>query len=143
MQQPSIISYFWFWILIIGILLILLAALLHLGLKKNTGWVWWIFIAGAVLAVLGIILAIVSYYNTKCVVVQPSPITEDFGCNNFSPETSVNESYIPLSSEAPVQSPVYSPMGTPSRSTLNMLQTQRGFATSSSELSRLAPPSLN
>ena len=52
----------WLWLVIIGILLILLAAIFHLAFKENTGWVWWIFVGGAVLAVLGIILAIVFTY---------------------------------------------------------------------------------
>lgn len=147
MKERSIFSYWWFWILIVGILLILLAALLHLGLKENTTWVWWIFVAGAVLAVLGIILAVVAYYNQpKCIVTEPESaiVTEDHGCSRISdnyPQSSLEKSYIPISDNE-MGSPVYSPIGTPSRSSINIPQAQRGFSTTSSGLSSLAPPNL-
>ena len=139
MMQQSIFSYVWFWFLIVGVLLILLAALLHLGLKEDTTWVWWIFVAGAALALLGIIFAIVSYFNSpRCIVAEPTS-TEEFGCDNLYES---KESFIPISQSAELNSPVYSPIGTPSRSTLNIQQTQRGFTTTGSELSSLAPPNL-
>lgn len=146
MKERSIFSYFWFWLLIIGIVLILLAAILHLAFKENTHWVWWIFAAGALLAVLGIIFAAVSYFQEpKCV---PGEIVES-ECPKVwdaSPRSasSLAQSYIPVSetqvSMKSPKSPIYSPIGTPTQANLNLPQAQRGFTTTGNELSTLAPP---
>lgn len=139
MKERSIFSYYWFWLLIVGVLLILLAAILHLGLKENTNWVWWIFVVGAVLAVLGIILSVVSYYNEPACVVEPVE-SADFDCDDIMNSSPQYNTTIPISKTAELSSPIYSPIGTPSKSTLNLPQVQRGFTTTGSELSSLAPP---
>ena len=68
---------FWFWLLIIGIFLILAAALLAGGLKEANGWVWGFFIAGIIISILGIILAIVEWNR-------PCKINKKYTSNNVS-----------------------------------------------------------
>ena len=148
MKERSIFSYWWFWALLVGVLLILLAAILHLAFKENTQWVWWIFAAGALLSILGIIFAFVSYFHQpRCVPTTTEETTEkQFGCNKVSnypsEQYSNNEQYSsPSNNEysSAMSSPVYSPIGTPSAATHNLPQAQRGFVTSANELSSLAP----
>ena len=125
MKERSIFSYWWFWLLIIGTLLILLAALFHLGFKDNTQWVWWIFAGGVLLAVIGIIFAFISYYTEpKCTPVKTGE------CPKIVP-SSLPQSDCPYA--------VHSPIPTPSVATTNFPQAQRGFTATNLELSSLAP----
>ena len=134
MQEKSIFKQWWFWMLLIGIFSILVAALLHLGLKENTQWVWIIFGIGALLAVLGIIFALVSYFTQpRCVVANTK--TDTFGCENVN----MNKMSTQIPTPIPVVSPGCSPMRQPSMATQNLPQAQRGFMSTSNDLSALAP----
>ena len=114
---------FWFWLLIIGIFLILLAALLGGGLKDVNGWIWAIFIAGAVLAILGIIFGIVAWAKAE-----PCDMRND-----------KSSKMTPVESRSDHLSSPSSPIGTPTRVTSNVPQSQRGFATTNLNLSALSP----
>lgn len=164
MKQKSILSTFWFWLLIIGLLLILTALLIGGGMKKITGWVWVIFIIGAVLAVLGIIFAIYEWFSIQnCVekVVEQSCSKNVAETNPISPvnyyERKVSS---PMRQITPIRSPEIStmrtnevpqirkietsqipssPIKTPSVVKSNVPQAQRGFATTSMDISSLSP----
>lgn len=121
MQPQSIFSYWWFWLMIIGLILILLAAVLHLTIKDNTQWVWWIFAAGALLVLIGIVLWFVSYFN------QPT-------CGVTEEKESSCPKVVPMPEDGP-----YTPKMDISMSNINLPQAQRGFTTSATEISALAP----
>lgn len=131
MKEPSIFSQWWFWLLIIGIILLLVAAFLHLGLKENTEWAWWIFIAGAVLAVIGII--------GSFVVLARSPKCTEYvaaASSDASSSAAVAETK-PLESSS-IQAPAEYQISTPSYTDLNFPQAERGFTATSQSLDSLA-----
>jgi MFS family permease len=142
MKQKSILSTFWFWLLIIGLLLILIALLIGGGMKKITGWVWAIFIIGAVLAVLGIIFAIYEWF-----AIQPCQIKQEYSCPETIPEVETPCSKVqvetPKIEKRYVKStsfiPPNSPLKTPTKIQTNVPQAQRGFSTTSVDLSSIAP----
>ena len=114
---------YWFWLLILGVFLILLASLIAGGRKEVNGWIWGIFIAGAVLAILGIIFAIVAWSRATPCYVEPA-------CDVVNSPSQ----FVPSS-----PSSLISPMGTPTRISSNVPQAQRGFSTTNLDLSQLSP----
>ena len=168
--MKSIFASIWFWILAIGFLLILIAALIGGGMKKINGWVWGLFIIGIILFILGIIFAFVEkgcsktsdrslktcetnkMSPSKCVnfELKESSITSTHHSilaspsipfpvfANSSPMTSGNLSSSNLSSSNLSPSSL-SPMGSPTKISCNVPQAMRGFVTTSSDLSSLAP----
>lgn len=110
----------WFALLLLGAFLIIVAALIGGGMKDMNGWVWALFIAGAVFIVLSIIFGFISYnssctYETPVTVVSP-PL----------PPTKLGNS-------------TYTQIGTPTRVSTNIPQTKRGFATTDLPIASLAP----
>lgn len=103
---------FWFWLLITGIFLILVAALLTAGLKESNGWIWAIFILGLILSVWGIVLGVQNSEKIQTNILSPGVYTK-------SPE--------------PVEAPVLS------KPKINIPQSQRGFTASPLSLSSLGP----
>jgi Na+/melibiose symporter-like transporter len=163
--MKSILTSFWFWLFIIGIALILLAALIGGGMKKVTGWIWALFIVGVVLALLGVIFAFVAIRNAKPCVEERNELPcpnlystsgEPIGCplakksQNYnyaspnvvnSPNNINNAAVSPNKVNSPnkANSAAVSPLGTPTLVSSNIPQAQRGFATTSLNISALAP----
>ena len=139
----SIIKSFWFWLVIIGLLLILTAILIGGGMKEIKGWTWAIFIVGAVLGLLGIIFAIIAWSRyvpckTSCSDMK-SPHESSFSSPVYS-STNVSPSSLYSSPNiSPYSSTNVSPLGTPTRVSVNLPQAKRGFSTTPFELSSLAP----
>ena len=124
---------YWFWLLILGVFLILLAALIGGGKKEVNGWIWGIFIAGAVLSILGIIFAIVAWSRATPCYVEPA-------CDvASSPSRFVPNSPVSTINTKLATSSSFSPMGTPTRIASNIPQAQRGFSTTNLDLSQLSP----
>ena len=127
----SIINSFWFWLLIIGILIVLTAVLIAGGMKKMHGWTWGIFIVGCVLAIMGIIFGLIAWKRNV-------PCKEEILCSKI--EGCEESPYFPMSSSSPMSSnPLSSRIGTPTLVTTNIPQAKRGFATTSLTLNNLAP----
>ena len=126
--MDSIIKSFWFWLLIIGVLLILTAILIAGGIKQMHGWTWGLFVVGCVLAILGIIFGFIAWYRYK-----PCPVEEEETCPKV-----IDGCGCEAESEY-VTTPVSSRIGTPTVVTTNIPQAKRGFATTSLTLDNLAP----
>ena len=110
----------WFALLIFGAFLIIVAALIGGGTKDINGWIWGLFIAGGVFILLGIILGFMQWNNNSCALKHET--------------VSVVSSPVLSSSNS-----TYSQIGTPTRISTNMPQTQRGFATTNLPIASLAP----
>lgn len=128
--MKQVTSSFWFWLLILGAFLILLAALLGGGLKEINGWVGALFITGIVLTVLGIIFAIVAWVSFKPTECSKKEKTSCPYSSSPSNSTFVSSSGM---------SQTMSPIGTPTKSSYNIPQSRRGFATTDANISSLAP----
>ena len=142
MKQKSVISSFWFWLLIVGILLILIAAMLSGGLREVNGWIWGIFIAGVIFSILGVIFALISW--SKTINTDSSHKSENIHSSYSSPSYSSpsysSPSYSsPSCSSSNYNSPIPSPIGTPTPVNYNIPQAHRGFASTNLNLSSLAP----
>ena len=92
--MKNVTSSFWFWLLILGIFLILFAAILAGGLQETNNWVWGLFVVGSILAVLGIIFAMIAWLNVRpCEIEVKSPeitdspylLSNSIGYNSPSP----------------------------------------------------------
>ena len=133
----QVVESFWFWLVIIGLLLILTAIIIGGGMREIKGWTWGIFIVGAVLGLLGVIFAIITWsrYTPKTLDCGDKPvkmtITSPLASRTVIPEAS------PIYSTP--TSAYSSPIGTPSKVTTNIPQAKRGFTATSSDLSVLAP----
>ena len=126
--MDSIVRSFWFWLLIIGVALILTSILIAGGMKQMKGWTWGIFIVGCVLAILGIIFAFVAWSKyTPCKEdeVNVNSKVEDCGCQVESPSYSYSNQVTPEITKV----------------SMNIPQAQRGFTATSINLSALAPES--
>lgn len=174
--MKSIFATFWFWLLMLGLLLILIGALIGGGTKCMNGWVWALFIVGIIFFVLSFLFMLfdlkycpsqpkkqecsmkqecgikqeceikntcgmisdnkitlnspgylssppIEKYNTKPISYSPG-VTPNISCG-MSPVTTCNTSF--------------SPMGSPTKICYNIPQAQRGFVTTSQDLSSLAP----
>jgi len=137
----QVINSFWFWLVIIGLLLILTAILIGGGMKEIKGWTWAIFILGAVLGLLGIIFAIIAWSKyTPC----GNECGDLSACDK--PIKMTITSPLVSKTNTPMNSPIYSnpgsafssPIGTPTKVTTNIPQAKRGFTASSLELSSLS-----
>ena len=112
----------WFALLLLGAFLIIVAALIGGGMKDMNGWIWSLFIGGAVLILLSIIFGFIAWnkpscdYSTTPVSVVSSPL----------PQTKLGNS-------------TYTQIGTPTRVSTNIPQTKRGFATTDLPIASLAP----
>ena len=127
--MDSIIKSFWFWLLIIGVALILTAILIAGGMKEMKGWTWGIFILGCVLAILGIIFAFVAWGRAKDYVESKETCSaqiEDCGCDAKTPFSNYTSQH---------STPQITKVST------NIPQAQRGFSATSVDLSALAPES--
>ena len=128
--MDSVVKSFWFWLLIIGMALILTSILIAGGMKEMKGWTWIIFVVGAVLAVLGIIFGFVAWSKHKPCVENSSETVcstqiEDCGCDTNSPSYSYSNKTTPQITKV----------------SMNVPQAQRGFSATSVNLSSLAPES--
>jgi len=177
MRQKSLLVSFWFWLLILGLILILTALLIGGGMKKINGWVWAIFIVGAVFALLGILFAIYEWFRVpQCKTLIDEKISScneiklsekeirnssypnyanyanefvDSNYPNYSNEgtncpSSFGETDVEIFDKTPVKIETRkilkdSPLKSPTKLDLNIPQLQRGFTTSTSEISSLAP----
>jgi MFS family permease len=158
--MKSAFNSYWFWILLLGLLLILIGALIAGGTKEFSGWVWGLFITGIIIAIIGIILGIVEWNKTESYInILPCPkivgIEENTSCNrNYSQPIISSYQHYPTfqNSQNFVQnSPQFSPqlnsiqtsspLSTPTKVTTNIPQAQRGFSTTSLNLSALSPNS--
>ena len=141
--MKNVTSSFWFWLLIIGIFLILFAALIAGGMKETNNWVWGLFVVGAVFAVLGIIFAIVEWscLDTSQYVNCPELNKDECPYANItsSPYSNVTSNVTSPGSLSFEKSVSYSPIGTPTKVNMNVPQAQRGFATTDKTISSLAP----
>lgn len=142
----QVINSFWFWLIIIGLLLILIAILIGGGMEEINSWTWAVFILGAVLGLLGIIFAIITwsrYVPLKNEYIS-SPIASSVE-SLHSPKSHLHSSPFQSHLQSPkshLQSPkscYSSPIGTPTKVTTNIPQAKRGFTASVIELSSLAP----
>ncbi len=118
--MKSLIGSFWFWLFLIGILLILTSLIIGGGMKKIAGWNWAIFVVGLVFSVLAIIFALYECFKVPEVTYEEKVTT-----------TTTTTTPIINSPQSPFKSPTYI--------NSNIPQAQRGFATTSSELSSLEP----
>ena len=124
--MDSVIKSFWFWLLIIGVALILTSILIAGGMKEMKGWTWGIFIVGCVLSILGIIFGFVAWSKYKpCQENVENTKVEDCGCQVESPSYSFSNHATPEITKV----------------SMNIPQAQRGFSTTSMNLSSLAPES--
>jgi hypothetical protein len=170
--MKSAFESFWFWILLLGLLLILVGALIAGGTKEFSGWVWGLFIAGIVIALIGLLIGILSWNSNRATAnVLPCPKITDMqvneGCNSYQASPMYSPAYSPMYSPASPASPAYSPTYSnksltansinpqislnenisssppmvPTKVSTNIPQAQRGFATTSLNLSALSPNS--
>ena len=113
--MDSVIKSFWFWLLIIGVALILTSILIAGGMKEMKGWTWAIFVVGCVLAILGIIFAFVAWSKYTPCESNPVEKKESIEISQQTPEIT--------------------------RVSVNVPQAERGFSATSMNLSSLAPES--
>lgn len=156
--MKSTFQSFWFWILLLGLLLILIGALIAGGTKQFSGWVWGLFIVGIVMALIGLLIGILSWNSNKnignvlpCPKITEMQVNEGPGCNspsrlensyipNLSTNTSLNTKS-PSINENLSRNISSSPPMVPTKVSTNIPQAQRGFATTSLNLSALSPNS--
>ena len=126
--MDSVIRSFWFWLLIIGVALILTAILIAGGMKEMKGWTWGIFVVGCVLAILGVIFGFIAWSKyTPCKqneVIEHSKV-EECSYNTPSPHYSYSNQTTPEFTKVPT----------------NIPQAKKGFSTTTMNLSSLAPES--
>lgn len=147
-MSKSIFASYWFWLLAIGIIIILVAALIRTGVHENNGWIWWIFVIGLILALLGIVFGIVTWMN-DCEVVTHDTL---YTANHVAPHVHVEPAVpviVPSYPSTPVaavnstipyqRSELASPVRAPSQISVNMPQAQRGFTATETDLASLAP----
>ena len=144
--MDSVIKSFWFWLLLIGMVAILASILIAGGMKEMKGWTWGFFVIGCVLALLGIIFGLIAWSrHVPCVQKTEetcSATIDSCGCDASPVSENLDSSspaYVSPYSSSYVSS---SPAGSsylPKRVVSNAPQTERGFSTSSLNLSSLAP----
>lgn len=171
---------FWIWPLILGLFLIILSGLLAGGLHETNSWIWTAFIVGAILVLIGAVLAIIAWTKEIRVLRMnnglngsngpvtnsvSTPSVNNFGLDNLdlddpgyanmnsliapSPtplvdpiRVSPNNSVVLKEQTEPIDYNNYryaSPIGTPSKTVINLPQAQRGFSASNLQISSLAP----
>jgi len=129
--MSSVVKSFWFWLLIIGILLILTAVLIAGGMKEMHGVTWGVFVVGCVLALLGIIFGFIAWSKYK--PCEESCLNNVEVCDSPSPSP-IYKYTSPINSSG-------SNIGTPTMVSMNLPQAKRGFSATSLELNSLAPNS--
>lgn len=160
----------WFWILLFGLLLILIGALIAGGTKEFNGWFWGFLIAGIIIALVGILIAFMNW-NCDTRISSNKSLIETSQYNpsmKNSPmyHSSLNipsNSSAHITSNSPIQiqsspmqnppiqitspltslessSPIISSI-TPTVVSKNIPQAQRGFSTTSLDISSLSPDS--
>lgn len=134
-----VVATFWFWFIVIGLLLMIVAALVSGGMNQTTGWTWAVFVVGAVLALIGFIWGIICWVqgNSQCGL-------KGKDCGGDYPGLPENITYVPqthIDLRSPVpQTQIYVDSPNPiAIQTNNIPQSQRGFTTTSLNLSSLAP----
>ena len=139
----SVFKSYWFWLLVVGLLIVILAALFTSGFQQDNGWVWWIFALGIVLIVLGIIFGLATWYGNKkeCSLHNENM---DNNLDNLDGKIDNSKSKVvtpatPLPMPSAPSSPVTSPLKSPTRVTINMPQVQKGFLSTTDNLATLAP----
>jgi MFS family permease len=143
----SIFASFWFWLLIISLITIIIAALIVAANKKTTNWSWALFTIGIVLAVLAIIFGLIeAFWVPSCgkKKIECPPLVYQDECQ-FDRMNACNSPKITSCNSPTIMSPrmmspsCNSPTCYPSRANINLPQAQRGFIATSNNLSSLAP----
>ena len=152
-------------LLLFGSFLILAVVLTAGGIKEMHGWLYVGLIMGILLAIAGIIIAIIgmrqdnyiektdspslissepinssmsSMSSMSSTVDTPSDVTEMTSTSSMSPMSSTSSTTSTVSSNFKGEQ-MYSPIGTPTKTSINVPQAQRGFSTTGIEISSLAP----
>jgi len=70
--MESIIKSAWFWLLVAAIAILLVILMVGSGMRKISGWLWFLYILAIIIAVVGIVLASVQwYYQDKGILEEP------------------------------------------------------------------------
>ena len=170
----------WFWILLLGLLLMIVASLVAGGYCEMNGWAWTFYILGIILVILGVVLGVWAWsksgeqksVNDCAHNYQPSPaynhmqhspltftkeqvsphftyshhpytphsphVTPSIPVVQVSPLPVMRSVVAPISPQSQVVQSV-SPLVTPTLTSSNIPQAQRGFATTAVDLSALSP----
>lgn len=121
----------WFWLIVVGLLLMIGSALVSGGMNKTTGWTWAVFVIGAALTVAGFIWALVQWIISGRDPLQAA--LQDQGEEKFK-GLPKEVTYVPQ-----VNVDMRSPQSQSLSYSIPDPQAQRGFAATSLGLSTLAP----
>ena len=143
------IDTFWFWLLIIGIFLVILAGLLSGCMNETHGWMWGLFVVGVIFILIALVIALIGFVKNLKINVTETHVSPYYASSMNTNSLNRSSAYEPnlvtsgdnnksVYASLPVSRTV-SPMATPSRSVINIPQAQRGFTATNIQISSLSP----